>query len=307
MLGMLPALETWSSRHGLTAFGNRLKPGAYYGCVSMPEEVGARLMASYSLWLFALDACTDESPSLEALEARARKLLPPLVGQPRPEEGATELETRLATSWEELRSELLRLRGPALDAASLAFSVSTFTAETAAVVGAMCWERQQSLRYLASTHRTAPFGLDEYLTVSRYSICVRSAGSLALAFEPSPLEAWSRWQRAMDAGARVLRLVNDLANIQKEFEEGKLNAVSLTLLGLGWDGRTTPPADSPLLAEAILQVRKRLAEELDRFSDEVHELPSEGPLATNVLASVAFTIAMYQHGDYEIPLEHGAF
>ncbi len=297
---MIPRLQSWTARQGLEAFGERLKPGAYYGCVAMPEAEGARLLASYSLWLFALDACTDESPSQEALEARVRQLTAPFAGGS-VAAGNGGLEHRLAVAWEELRAELRRLCEPALDAASLAFALSTFTSETAAVVGAMAWERRESLRYLASASRAAPFGLEEYLAVSRFSICVRAAGALALAFEPAPLVAWSRWQRAMDGGARVLRLVNDLANVQKEFEEGKLNAVSLTLLELGWDGREPPAADSPALAEAKRRVRGRLEEELARFREELLALPQEGPLAGNVISSVAFTIAMYQEGDYQIP------
>jgi hypothetical protein len=310
LIGMLPKLKSWFDRFGLLeSFGERLKPGAYYGSVAMLDEPGALLLAEYSGWLFALDACTDEAASQQELETRTRRILDRIRGgasAPSTGQDSSSLEARLADSWADIRDRLLELRKSSLDEELLRFSLNTFAQETAAVVEVMAWERSQSLLYTASDSRAAPFTIEQYLEKALYSICVRAAGSLALIFEQNPREAWARWLQAMNAGARVLRLVNDQANIDKEFAEGKLNAVSLSLLELGWDGRTIPPANDPARLKAVHQVRERLAKELDRFSEESGKLPPDGPLATNVYASVAFTIAMYQHGDYQIPREHGA-
>jgi hypothetical protein len=302
MRQVLPKLNAWASRHQFQAYEKRFKPSAYFGCTAMPDLRGAELMSCCTLWMFVLDDCTDESPTLEELDERIRQLARPLVALPEASSAPPGLGHHLANAFEEIRDGLLEHRRPHLDEASLAFCRETLTEEIFKVAWAMSWERLQSLLY-SKNGRHSPISLDEYLEMGRYSICVRASAAISLPFEREPQLVWARWQQAMDSGANVLRLTNDLANIQREFEEGKLNAVSLTLLNMGWDGQSIPAEDDPRLNEAITVVNQRLLNEVKRFTQEVQALPQDldQPVYSNVVAGVAFTIAMYRKGDFLIP------
>lgn len=180
---------------------------------------------------------------------------------------------------------------------NFAFKLTNFTCETALVVGAMRGELSQSFIYQQTLDRESIPTLEQYLERSKFSICLRAAGSVAVGFENFPQQIWEQWIPAMEPGAKALRLANDLANVWSELEERKINAMTIVLNQLGFAPMEPYQKDSLEIVQARALVRSHMETEIAHFSQQAVRLP-QGVLSYYVYASVAFTIAMYEKGDY---------
>lgn len=178
------------------------------------------------------------------------------------------------------------------------YCLRIFVHETAAVLGGMRGELLQSFAFQADG--TQP-SLEEYLNHSYITICLRAAASIAIGFEQDPEQVWQPWADAMYPSKKALRICNDLANIDKEIEEGKVNSVTVCMRDRGIPSMQGYTSQSPELLEVKALLRERRDKELKSFAKLMQGLP-EGPLAYYVRNCSAFTIAMYEHGDYTKPV-----
>jgi len=180
------------------------------------------------------------------------------------------------------------------------FALTTATHEIAIVMGAMRGEVIACFHFHLQQRQP---DLETYLAQSMYSMSLRCVASLPLAFEAANREVWAEWEAATYAGLKVMRLVNDCANILREMAEVKPNSVtiSLELLGHAIDPQYT--LTSPPLQEAIDSVRNRLNMELVCFNMLIpidpHEHTALTPLGYSILSCVALVLVLYQHGDFE--------
>jgi hypothetical protein len=329
LAGILPDLEAWAQLHAFPLA--RIKASAFIGVIGVTQPdlpLRALAFAKYTVWLFALDEFIDLldchhvaddqvdakqvyldhqlaplSRALRALESGAAEdipLGPETLLAPRgtPSEGYRRAAL-LAAAFHDIYLSLEHLSAH-LTPNDRTFCLHTFVREAAQVVAAMRGEAQQNYRYQATGGLPA---MDDYLTRARFSICVRAAAALALGFEPNPRGVWSAWLPAMAPGAMIIRMANDLANVEREFAERKVNGIVIALAERGVAAlprETIPPA---ALDAAKAQLAAARHEALGHFETLLRLLP-DGPVAQNVINGVAFSVAMYEDGDY-IPPSQG--
>ncbi|MEI2577450.1 terpene synthase family protein [Scytonema sp. PRP1] len=331
---VLPELEKWSTVSGLNiaewsaVYGydlakGRVNSSAYYGVCGV-ESIDydlSLLLAKFCFWLYALDIRLDDSPSISSLDARAMEIISPFKDQliqqgilnftsdlpvvPNKEEDNS-IDRRMAQALSEIYLSLKQVCSTRLRSSDREFCLSNFVNELAAVIKAMHWERKHSLVFQQadplSPAQDLQITVEEYLDLARITTCYRVAASSVVAFETAPSATWVQWEEAMRYGARIVRLANDLATALREMEEGKINAVSIVLRDLGFNPFATYSLDSPEIREALRLLKERMEVELIRFNQQLKALPLSGPLAHNVLVNMAFTVAMYEKGDFEAEL-----
>jgi hypothetical protein len=324
-------LAVWSNQYSFPK--TRIKACAYTGVYTVAEPTNQYLQgllaSEYTLWLFVFDdyidrldysQYTDNQANLKQayLEVALHPIVQTLVtcGLGQGQLQSYDLESSFRATPIEQSSSAAEGLGLALAAAlkdiyanlqtalratdqeDIAFALSNFVTETTAVVSAMRQELLQSFYYL---QRQVLPTLEEYLNNSKYSICLRAAGTVALAFEESGLASiWQAWQLAMTSGARSLRLTNDIANVFKEFEERKVNAVTIILAAQGFSTMGPYHQDSFEVLQARTLLTLERQKELDLFVTQSLAKSPSGIFAYYVYSSMAFTIAMYVKGDYEL-------
>lgn len=324
-------VEAWAIQFGLPT--RRVVSSAYTGAVVTPLDAPyafALGMAQYTLWLFVFDGYADTLPYQQILPAtpeskiayldkRLAKLTWPLYApgglsdeqgqayglwpratQPpqteRDNNEHTHLGTQLGDALLDLYHGLERTWNEQGHNAT-SFCLDVFVHETAAVLGVMRGESYQSFVYQATGKQP---DLDHYLERSKVSICLRAAGAVAVGFEPDPPAVWSAWATAMEPSMRALRIANDLANIDKEREEGKVNSATIMLEQLGYPPMAAYRANGPQLREVATFLRARRDAELTTFAHQIADF-ADGPLGYYVRNCSAFTLAMYEEGDYVEP------
>ncbi|NOK58696.1 MAG: hypothetical protein GFH27_549301n276 [Chloroflexi bacterium AL-W] len=166
--------------------------------------------------------------------------------------------------------------------------------EFAIALKAMSNEVYQNFRFYDTNKLPT---LEHYLEQAHLSICLRAGGALAAGFEEFPQMAWARWVGAMEVAGRVVRLANDLGSLERELEERKVTSITITLAELGYDPTAPYDVNSPEITHAKAIVQERLDAELDQLARRIARTPA-GPLADYVINCTAFTVAMYEHGDY---------
>ena len=174
------------------------------------------------------------------------------------------------------------------------WSLQNVISEFAIALKAMSNEVYQNFRFYDTNKLPS---LESYLEQAHLSICLRPGGAIAAGFEEFPQMAWARWVGAMEVAGRVVRLANDLGSLERELEEQKVTSITITLAELGNDPTARYELNSREILRARAIVQERLDQELDQLARRIARTPS-GPLADYVINCTAFTIAMYEHGDY---------
>lgn len=320
------SITSWANYYGLPT--KRVRVSAYTGIYNSPLTVQhelAVITAKYTLWLFVLDDYIDRldytqfgfnsvADKMRYLDSGLTKLTEPLykkgnlVDSQLSEYGLEKWPTSIETDTTTPRqNDADKALGAALENIyddlltnwnthqESQFNLANFTTETACVVAAMRGEMKQSFIFQATGQ--LPEDLTDYLRQSKYSICLRAAGSIAVGFDQNSALVWKQAISTMEPGAKVLRLVNDLANITKEIQEQKINGVSIGLVKLGYQVFGAYQKDSKEIQAASQIVLDRIETEMDIFTEKFIQLPPSY-LQFYLCNSMAFTIAMYEAGDY---------
>ncbi len=328
---VLPELEKWSTVSGLNiaewsaVYGydlakGRVNSSAYYGICGV-ETIDydlSLLLAKFCFWLFALDIRLDDSPSISSLDARAMEIISPFKEQliqqgilnltsdlpdvPNKEDNS--LDWRVAQALSEIYLSLKQVCSTRLSNSDREFCLSNFVNELATVIKVMHWERKHSLMLQQAERKSSAqdlqLTLEEYLELTRITTCYRVAASLIVAFETAPSATWVQWEEVMRYGGRIVRLANDIATASRDIEEGKkINAISIVLRDLGFNPFAIYSLDNPEVREALRLLKEQMEVELILFNQQLKALPLSGPLAHNVVVNMAFSVAMFEKGDFE--------
>lgn len=312
----------------------RVESSSYTGVVVTDTPTPYKIawpMSIYTLWLFVFDGYVDNLPydSLPDQSPRAKQAylderlaaitaplytigglsdaegqahgLPPrtveIPAEPSDRNDDRWLAYRIGDSLIDLYRTLEELWNKENHQAT-DYCLRIFVHETAAVLGGMRGELLQSFAFQADGSQPS---LEDYLNLSYITICLRAAAAITIGFEENPQAVWQPWADAMYPSKKALRICNDLANIDKEIEEGKVNSVTVCMRDRGFPSMQGYNAQSPEVLEVKAFLRARRDKELKQFAQQMQGLP-EGPVAYYVRNCSAFTIAMYEHGDYAKPV-----
>jgi Terpene synthase family 2, C-terminal metal binding len=313
LLSLMPIIEQVSEWGGKLSLNlERAKISGYTGVITTPIPTPpdlAFLISAYTLWIFNLDdhidrleyakyGFTTPKEQLNFFDNQLNFIVKPLYANGltitagvscglNPTQDLTQIEPvsqNLSLALADLLAKISSIWQ------ETAFSLPNFVLETAKMLGAMRTEFAQNLACQQELNQLP--SIEGYLENSKYSIAMASVGATACGFESNPQFIWQSILPAMLTGAKIIRLSNDLGNLQAELEEQKVNSVVIALHGLPQDGRDIEQAKK-------IVIRKR-AEELSLFAAQLKGLP-ESFLLVYLKNMVAFGIAMYEQGNYVAP------
>lgn len=319
-------LAPWAERFDLQK--ERVEVSAYTAAVSTklpPSLPEAFLIARLVLWSFTLDDYIDQAPLatdaggpegatkhlVAQLGALARTVLE--AGNMHSGDLAYLLDLGAAGDAKIARKTLLLgdawrdIYGSMDEAATSAsgtegrrFVLTNATQQAVEMLGS--W-RQEGLESIARQHAVGPVALPsmgDYLRRGALSIGFHYTATAPVAFETAPEQAWDACLAAMESGALISRLCNDIASYKAELAENKVNAVVIALAEMGRDPVGPRAASSKDLEQAKEVIRTRLEREIERFAHLSNKLP-DGRLGFWVRTTPAFALAMYERGNYVEP------
>jgi hypothetical protein len=324
---VMTRLAPWAERYDLLK--DRIEVSAYTGAVSTklpPSFPDAFLVARLVLWSFTMDYCVDrahlnEAPGqrgdglghLETQLAAVVKSALETAGMA-PEEiahlgfnlsmegpaGVDQRSILLSSAWRDIFNDLDEAAVHASDAEGRKFVRTNATRQLLGLIRS--W-RQERVDSIARQH--APGGgalpeMEDYVSQGALSTGFSYTAIGPSAFEPSPEATWKACFDAMDSGARITRLCNDMGNYEAELDEGKINALIIALAQLGFDPFHRYHAASPELKRAKELLQSHLESEVKRFALLSTVLPN-GRLGFWVRTTPAFVLAMYERGNYVEP------
>jgi hypothetical protein len=329
-------LEKWSNQYNLLT--QRIEAFAYTGCVTTPAPFSyqrALLFAKYCLWLCSLDAYIDNfdcsrldliDPKrwLDYLDSQLSYIIKPLYqldGLTLEQGHSCSLEFSFdqLNDFQKIENASLNLKESlqslyydlhknwqyahqqeSNNAQRLKFSLTNFTYYLTKMIEAMRWEAIQNFNYQKTLNCHQLPEMEEYFKRSNFSIGLHPAGAIVVGYEIDPENAWQLYRTAIDTGAKIARLVNELGNYWLELEEHKVNSITIALAQLGFAPMEPYQKNSLEIKQAGEIVRAKLEVELERFAKQVTEIPNT-PLLHWLQVQLAFVLAMYEKGNYVKP------
>ncbi|MUG91783.1 hypothetical protein F7734_04535 [Scytonema sp. UIC 10036] len=329
-------LDKWANQYNLP--NQRVEVFAYTGCVTTLVPFSyqkALLFAKYCLWIVSFDAYIDNfdysqfNPTrsntwLDYLDSQLSYIVKPLykLGGLTTEHGhnycfkfsfdqlnefqgientSLNLEAALQSLYCDLRASWLSApQQEPNNIQRLNFSLTNFTHYLAQMIEAMRWELIQNFNYqkILDCHQLP--NMEEYLNRSSFSIGLHPAGAIVAGYEIDPETTWQLCNTAIDIGAEIVRLANDLGNYWLELEECKVNSITIALAQLGFAPMGAYQKNSLEVKQAAEIVKAKLEVELERFAKQVIEIPNT-PLLHWLQVQLAFVLAMYEKGNYVKP------
>jgi hypothetical protein len=186
------------------------------------------------------------------------------------------------------------------------FALTTITNELAAFLGSMHTEIMRNFSFLF--HRELP-DIETYLEQSASSMILNLSTALLSAFG-TPEEEWKSWYPTLSQISRMLRLANDCATADQDFQEGKVSSVTITLAAsTDTIGDYPPHFEQQHVAKAIEHLRQNVEMDWQRFEAFLSSTQRAGTplsaLGSTILCSTAFYLQMYQSHDNSIPRASG--
>ncbi|MBM2810144.1 MAG: hypothetical protein HW416_903 [Chloroflexi bacterium] len=265
-----------------------IAPIAILSLVHQPHVTNDALLTrvKWTLWLYAMDDMMDgqRAPSSDLFET-LRQCYVGGCGV-----GGQATEGELLRSLESIRRELAGFPNYAV---ILPFWASSL----ARVLDAMMYEFWMRRRRTSSSLLEPIPPFDEYMYFARQSTSLPSVWMTALMIEPDLQLGGAMLDlvRLSEQCAVVVRLVNDLAGLDREMEEGQVNAVTIRAHMLS--AREPSSAVAAILSRATRDVRRRLRLEQRRLRQLASEVREARAIAAGFVRATDFAVDLYLNCD----------
>jgi hypothetical protein len=324
---VMTSLAPWAEQHDLLK--DRIEVSAYTGAVSTklpPNLPEAFLVARLVLWSFTMDYCVDRAHlagepdardgGLRHLEIQLAAVVKSVLETgdiPAEDVAHLDFDLRiedlakidrrshlLGSAWRDIFKDLEEVATRTSNAEGLRFVRANATRQLLELIRSWQQERVDSIARERAPGRGVLPGMDDYMKQGALSTGFAYTALGPSSFESEPEATWKACSDAMESGARITRLCNDIGNYEAELDEGKINALIIALAQLGFDPFHRYHAASPELKQAKELLRSQLESEVQRFAGLITGLP-DGRLGFWVRTTPAFVLAMYERGNYVEP------